>query len=69
MKNIKLHRLACELAKRDAPGGYNASIVETETALSALGQKLRSCSVPHALEILSAITGRSGKKRGSFIHS
>ena len=57
-----LHKLACELARKDAPGGYNASVVQTETALAALGKKLRCATVPQALEIINAIVGRSGRR-------
>lgn len=56
-----LHNLACELARKDAPGGFNADVISTETALAALGKKLRSVGWIRALRIFRTIWKHAGK--------
>ena len=61
---VNLHKLACELAKMDtknAPSGYNESVIGAETTLKTLGQKLRASSPEEAFAIVNAIIERSGK--------
>ena len=61
MKRMNLHKLACELAKRDDPKARNIDVVATETTLAALGAKLRDLPMGDALGLLAAIVARSGR--------
>lgn len=60
---INLHTLASELAKFDNPTARNEDIIATETALAALGKKLRSVSFFKALSIIYAIFTRGGRRQ------
>jgi hypothetical protein len=57
---VNLHKLACELAKMDAPGGYNQSVIGAETTLKSLGKKLRTSTTDEAISIIAAIV-KTGK--------
>lgn len=58
---INLKKLYAELANTDVRKGYNASVMETEVAISALGKRLRSESAEEATAIIAAIVERAGK--------
>ena len=58
---VNLKKLYAELAATDNKQGYNASIMETEVAISALGKYLRSVSAEEATATVAAIVERAGK--------
>jgi hypothetical protein len=58
---ISLHKLACELAKMDAPGGYNQTVIGSQTTLHNLGKYLRGLTTEQALLVVAALV-RDGKR-------
>lgn len=54
-KRVNLHALAVELSKTDGLTGYNADVVDVESALYRLGEKLRKSTSVEAVAIFNAI--------------
>jgi hypothetical protein len=62
---INLHSLACELAHADTNAApdkkrFSACVVSTETALAALGKRLRESSAVECVAIMAALVARGG---------
>lgn len=62
MSTVSLRKLAAELAKMDNPRARDEDIVSTQTALAALGRKLRASTAEEANAINATIMAKAGKR-------